>query len=91
MREQTAAKHVSKIMKTHVLRKAKPCKSIVNICVFKGLANWMQDHGNQQNHCNKYMQILAKWITNPCKIDARKSDAKNMENDANMDPKWRST
>ena len=29
-------------------------------------------------------------MTVPSKIDARKSDAKNMENDANMAPKWRS-
>jgi len=29
-------------------------------------------------------------MTNPCKIDARKNNAKNMENDANMAPKWRS-
>ena len=29
-------------------------------------------------------------MTNPCRIDARKSNAKNMENDANMAPKWRS-
>ena len=26
----------------------------------------------------------------PYRIDARKSNAKNMENDANMAPKWRS-
>ena len=29
-------------------------------------------------------------MTVPSKIDARKNDAKNMENDANMAPKWRS-
>ena len=29
-------------------------------------------------------------MTVPSKIDARKSDAKNMENDTNMAPKWRS-
>ena len=29
-------------------------------------------------------------MRNPCKIDARKRNAKNMENDANMAPKWRS-
>ena len=29
-------------------------------------------------------------MTNPCKIDARKCNAKNMENDANMAPKLKS-
>ena len=29
-------------------------------------------------------------MTTPCKIDARKRNAKNMENDANMAPKLRS-
>ena len=29
-------------------------------------------------------------MTNPSKIDARKSKAKNMDNDANMEPKLRS-
>ena len=29
-------------------------------------------------------------MTNPCKIDARKRNAKNMESDANMAPKLRS-
>ena len=29
-------------------------------------------------------------MTNPCKIDARKSNARNIENDAKMVPKWRS-
>ena len=35
-------------------------------------------------------KIIEKLMTNPCKIDARKRNAKNMENDANMAPKWRS-
>ena len=30
-------------------------------------------------------------MTNPCRIDARKSNEKNIENDADMVPKWRST
>ena len=29
-------------------------------------------------------------MKSPCRIDARNSQAKNMENDANMEPKWRS-
>ena len=29
-------------------------------------------------------------MKNPCRIDARNNHAKNMENDANMEPKWRS-
>ena len=29
-----------------------------------------------------------KSIENRCKIDARKSDAKSMKNDAKKDPKW---
>ena len=29
-------------------------------------------------------------MINPCKIDARKNDAKNIENDPNMESKWRS-
>ena len=29
-----------------------------------------------------------KSIQNRCKIDARKSDAKSMKNDAKMEPKW---
>ena len=50
----------------------------------------MQDDGNQQKYFKIYIQILEKLMTNPCKIDARKRNAKNMENDANMAPKWRS-
>ena len=29
-------------------------------------------------------------MKNPCRIDARNNHAKNMENDANMEPKWTS-
>ena len=29
-------------------------------------------------------------MKNQCRIDARNNHAKNMENDANMEPKWRS-
>ena len=73
------------------LRKCKLSKSKVKISVFEGFANWMQDDGNQQKYFNKYIKILSKLMTNPCRIDARKNNAKNMENDANMAPKWRST
>ena len=72
------------------LRKCTLCKSKVKTNVFEGFANWMQDDGNQQKYFNKYIKILEKLMTNPCKIDARKRNAKNMENDANMAPKWRS-
>ena len=50
----------------------------------------MQDDGNQQKYFKTYIQILATLMTNPCKIDARTGNAKNMENDANMAPKWKS-
>ena len=50
----------------------------------------MQDHENQQNYFDKYIKFLAKLMKNPCRIDARKSNANNMENDANMAPKWTS-
>ena len=73
------------------LRKCKLCKSNVKTIVFEGFANWMQDHGNQHKHFKQDIKIIAKLMTNPCKIDARKSNAKNIENDANMVPKWRST
>ena len=72
------------------LRKCKLCKSNVKTNVFEGFANWMQDDGNQQKYFEKYLKILPKLMTNPCRIDARKSNAKNMENDTNMAPKWRS-
>ena len=65
-------------------------QSNVKTIVFEGFANWMQDHGNQHNYFKKYIKLIAKLMTNPCKIDARKTNAKNIENDANMEPKWRS-
>jgi hypothetical protein len=79
-----------KLFKNMCLRKCKLCKSNVNTNVFEGFANWMQDDETQQKYFNKYIKILTKLMTVPSKIDARKSDAKNMENDANMAPKWRS-
>ena len=51
----------------------------------------MQDHGNQQKYLNKYINILGKLMNKSCKIDARKSNAKNIENDANLEPKWNSS
>ena len=39
---------------------------------------------------SKYIKIIPKLMTNPCRIDARKNNAQNIENDANMAPKWRS-
>ena len=72
------------------LRNCKLCKSNVKTNVFEGFANWMQDDGNQQKYFKKYIKTLPKLMTNPCKTDARKRNAKNMENDANMAPKWRS-
>ena len=74
--------------KNMCLRKCKLCESKVKTSVFEGFANWMQDDGNQQKYFKKYIKILLKLMTNPCKTDARKSNAKNMENDANMAPKW---
>ena len=62
----------------------------VKTIVVQGFAKWMQDHGNQQEHFNKYLKIIANLMTNPCKIDARKSRTKNMENNANMEPKLKS-
>ena len=72
------------------LRKCKQCKSNVKTSVFEGFANWMQDDGNQQKYFKKHIEILAKLMKNPCRIDSRNSHAKNMENDANMEPKWKS-
>ena len=73
------------------LRKCKLCKSNIKTSVFEGFAYWMLDDGNQQKYFKHiYIKILEKLMTNPCKIDARKRNAKNMENDANMAPKWRS-
>ena len=37
----------------------------------------------------KHIKIFAKFMTVPSKIDARKRNAKNIENDANMVPKLR--
>ena len=67
------------------LRQCKLCKSKVNKSVFEGFANWMQDDGNQKKYFKQNTQILAKLITNPCKIDARKNNAKNIEIGANME------
>ena len=69
------------------LRKCKLCKSKSNVktSVFEGFANWMQDDGNQQKYFKKYIKILTKLMTNPCRIDARKSNATNMENDAKIE------
>ena len=67
------------------MRKCKLHKSTLETNVFEGFANWMQDHGNQHKHFKKYMQILAKLMTNPYKIDARKNNAKNIENDTKME------
>ena len=72
------------------LRKCKLCKSNVKISVFEAFANWMYDHENQQKYFKKHTKILAKLMNNPCRIDARNSHAKNIENDANMEPKWTS-
>ena len=58
--------------------------------MFEGFANWMQDHGYQQNKFEKYIKSISKLMTNPSKIDARKSNATNIKNEANMEPKWRS-
>ena len=66
------------------LRKCKLCKSNVKTIVFEGFANWMQDDGNQQKYFKQYIKIFEKMMTNPCRIDARKSNAKNIENDAKM-------
>jgi hypothetical protein len=77
------------LWKNMCLRKCKLCRSNVKKHVFEGFANWMQDDGNQQKYF-KNMKTLPQLMTNPCRIDARKSNAKNMENDANMAPKWRS-
>ena len=72
------------------LRKCKLCKSNVKTNVFEGFANWMLLDGNQQKYFKKYIKVLEQLMTNPCKIDARKRNAKNMENDTNMAPTWRS-
>ena len=72
------------------LRKCKLCKSNAKTIVFEGFANWMQDDGNQQKYFKQYIKIIEQLMTNPCKIDARKRSAKNIDNDANMAPKWRS-
>ena len=55
--------------------------------VFEGFANWMQDDENLQKYFKTYTKFLAQLMTNPCKIDARKSKAKSIEHDANMVPK----
>ena len=68
------------------LRKGKLCKSNANTSVFEGFANWMQDDGNQQKYFKKYIKIFEKLMTNPCKIDARKRNAKKLK----MTPKWTS-
>ena len=76
--------------KNMCLRKCKSCKSKVKTSVVDGSANWMQDHGNQQKYFNKHIKVLATLMTYPCKIDARRNNATNIEIDANMVPKWRS-
>ena len=79
-----------KSLKNMCLRKCKLCKSNVKTNVFEAFANWMSDHGNQHKYFKKHIKIVAQLMTNPCRIDARNSHAKNMENDANMEPKLRS-
>ena len=74
-------------MKKHVFAKAQTLQKYSKTLVFEGFANWMQDDGNQHKYL-KYINSLAKLMTNPCKIDARTSNVKNMENDANMEPEW---
>ena len=68
------------------LRKCKLCKSNVKTSVFEGFANWMQDDGNQQKYFKNYIIVLAKLMTHPCRIDARKSNAKKNEK---ITPTWR--
>ena len=53
--------------------------------MFDGFANWTQDHGNQHTNFKKHINILATLMTNPCKIDARYSNAKNIEVDAKIE------
>ena len=45
---------------------------------------------NRNTSKNILLFLFAKLMKTPCRIDARKSNAKNIENDANMEPKWRS-
>ena len=67
------------------LRKYKLCKNNVNTSVFEGFANWMLDDGNQQKYFKKYIKIIEKLMTNPCKIDARNVMQKTWK----MMPTWR--
>ena len=79
-----------KLKKEKKLRTCKLCNSNIKASVFEDFVNWMLDHGNQQKYFKKHLTILAQLMTVPFKIDARKSNAKNIENNANMVPKWRS-
>ena len=41
-------------------RKVKPCKSIGNYTYIEGLAKWVWDHENDQQHSSKYIITLTK-------------------------------
>ena len=42
------------------------------------------------NNTAQMHKPLSKIEENPCKIDARKSNVKHTQNDANIEPTWRS-
>ena len=59
-------------------------------------SNFSENGWNARNYLfynrkrgSEHIKIQEKSIQNRCKIDTRKSDAKSMENDAKMHPKWR--
>ena len=58
-------------------------------------AYFFEKGGNARNYLfynrkrdSEHLKMHEKSIPNRCKIDARKSDAKSMENNAKMHPKW---
>ena len=90
--QQTAATHVSKFMNTkacvcEIENHAKVMKKHVFVRVSPIRCRTMEIN---KKYSQQYIKHLAKLMTNACKIDARKRNAKNIQNDTNMAPKWSS-
>ena len=87
-----SAKHVSILWRKKMcLRKCKLCNNHVKSIVFLRVSPIYCRTMEVNNNTSTYIRILAKLMTNPCKIDARLFFfSKNIENDANVEPKLRS-
>ena len=80
------AKKVMQIMNNYIFWCVKICKIIVNKCIFKGVAVCVSERKKYQTTSNIIAKIIPKSITTQCENNAQTSDAKMMENGANIDP-----